>query len=260
MINNEQSKKSILNLLGPKKSFFFGLLVAIFLAVTTGFVISTSILLSDDSSGSVASAKTEVDENTIPTEPTLPSEGAISIKPVTDEDHVKGDLNKAEVVLVEFSDLECPFCKRFHPTMQQVVDDYDGKVAWVYRHFPLESLHSKARNEAEASECAAELGGNDGFWEFVDALFEVTPSNNGLRPEQLPEIAADIGLDRSEFESCLDSGKYTDKVNEHLADANAAGGTGTPYSVLIDKDGNTVPVSGALPVDQIKSAIDTLMQ
>ena len=84
------------------------------------------------------------------------------IKPVAAMDHIRGDA-KAPVKVVEFSDPECPFCKRFHDTMREVVKAYDGKVAWVYRHFPLDSLHSKARKETEAMECAAELGGNDKF-------------------------------------------------------------------------------------------------
>lgn len=107
-----------------------------------------------------------------------------NVRKVDDSDHLRGD-PKASVKVVEFSDLECPFCKRFHLTMQQLMEGYSGKVAWVYRHFPLDSLHPKARKEAEASECAAELGGNDGFWAYIDKLFEITPSNNGLDPNLL---------------------------------------------------------------------------
>jgi protein-disulfide isomerase len=86
-----------------------------------------------------------------------------NMAPITSADHIRGNPN-APVKIVEYSDMECPFCKRFHPTMQQTVDEYDGKVAWVYRHFPLDSIHSKARSEAIATECAGELGGNDMFW------------------------------------------------------------------------------------------------
>ncbi|MDP3725133.1 MAG: thioredoxin domain-containing protein, partial [Nanoarchaeota archaeon] len=91
------------------------------------------------------------------------------MKEVSGDDHVRGDKN-APVVVVEFSDLECPFCKSFHETMKTVLQNYEGEVAWVYRHFPLDRLHPKARKEAEASECAAELGGNDAFWAYVDEL------------------------------------------------------------------------------------------
>lgn len=98
--------------------------------------------------------------------------GAVDVKvaAVTDQDHIRGDI-KAPVKIIEFSDLECPFCGRFHPTMQQAFNEYQGKVAWIYRHFPLESIHPTARPLAEASECAASIGGNDKFWEFIDTAF-----------------------------------------------------------------------------------------
>ncbi len=85
--------------------------------------------------------------------------------PITSKDHIRGNPD-APVKIVEYSDTECPFCKRFHTTMKEVMDEYgkDGKVAWVYRHFPLDQLHSKARKEAVALECANEQGGNDKFW------------------------------------------------------------------------------------------------
>ena len=117
----------------------------------------------------------------------------INMKPISDSDHILGDKN-APVKIVEFSDTECPFCKRFHTTMQQVVKDSNGQVAWVYRHFPLDQLHSKARKEAEATECAAEMGGNEKFWAYLNRLMEVTPANNGLDPAELLTIASYAGL------------------------------------------------------------------
>ena len=93
------------------------------------------------------------------------------IRGVQDDDHIIGDKN-AKVVIVEYSDTECPFCKVFHETLHQVVSEYDGKdVAWVFRHWPIPQLHPKAPKEAEALECAAELGGNDMFWKYTHKLF-----------------------------------------------------------------------------------------
>ncbi len=109
-----------------------------------------------------------------------------NMKPVTSSDHIFGDVN-APVKVVFYSDLECPFCKSFHETMTQIMNSSygkDGKVAWVYRHFPLKQLHSKAPKEAEAAECAAELGGNDAFWKFINKINEVTPANNKLDQAQ----------------------------------------------------------------------------
>lgn len=106
------------------------------------------------------------------------------MSPVTKADHILGSID-APVKIVEYSDLECPFCKQFHNTMQKIMSEYGTeKVAWVFRQFPLSQLHSKAPKEAEASECVAELGGNDAFWKFIDKINEVTPSNNKLDQAQ----------------------------------------------------------------------------
>ncbi len=184
----------------------------------------------------------------------------ITIKPVTSADHILGNPN-APVVIVEYSDLECPFCKTFHATLHQIMGEYgdDGRVAWVYRHFPLTQLHSKAVKEAEATECAAELGGNAGFWKFTDALFEITPSNDRLDLAQLPAIAKQIGLDADAFSSCLSSGKYTSKVNQAYQDALATGGTGTPYSIVIAGKQQIV-IEGAQSYAGVKSVIDSLLK
>ena len=190
--------------------------------------------------------------------PQLGSAG--DVDKLKEEDHVRGERN-ARILLIEYSDLECPFCKRFHPTAQQVVDTYNGQVAWVYRHFPLVQLHSKAPKEAEATECANELGGNDGFWKFTDKLFEVTPANNGLDPAELPKIAAQVGLNEAKFKTCLDSGKYAQRVQDDLASGTKAGVTGTPGNIILDtKTGKTKLLPGAYPFDQVKQAIDELLK
>lgn len=167
-----------------------------------------------------------------------------AIRPVTDRDHVRGD-PQAPVKIVEFSDTECPLCKRQHPTLQRLVQDYQGMVAWVYRHRPIEAIHPRARKEAEATECAAELGGHDRFWAYLDRLFEITPSNDRLDPAELPRIATHVGLDRNQFEQCLKSGRHAQRVAEDVAEANAAGVPGAPFSVVVAPNGRTFPVAGA---------------
>lgn len=181
--------------------------------------------------------------------------------PVTSADHIRGDAN-APVKVVEYSDTECPFCKRFHTTMQQLVDEYgkNGKVAWVYRHFPLDQLHPKARKEAEATECAAELGGNDKFWSYLDRLMEITPANNGLDLAELPRIAAYVGLDTTKFNECLSSGRYAQKIEEHVQNAIATGGNGTPWSIIVGKNGKKYPLSGAQPYEAVKQLVELALQ
>jgi len=185
-----------------------------------------------------------------------------NIKPVSKDDHIRGNPN-APVKIVEYSDTECPFCKRIHLTMKQVMDEYgkDGRVAWVYRHFPLDQLHPiKAREQAVAFECANELGGNDKFWEYADRLYEITPSNNGLDRKELPKIAVYVGLDVAKFNTCLASGKFDKHIEEDVQNAIATGGRGTPWSILIAPDGAKFPINGALPFEAIKQLIDTALK
>ena len=103
------------------------------------------------------------------------------IRGVGEGEHVLGN-PEADIVVVEYSDAECPFCKGFHETMKRMMTEYGegGKVAWAYRHLPLEQLHPKAPKQAEAMECAAALGGNDAFWKFTNLVYERTASNNSL--------------------------------------------------------------------------------
>jgi len=181
------------------------------------------------------------------------------IRGVQSDDHILGNPN-AQIVIVEYSDTECPFCKQFHGTMHQVIDKYgaSGDVAWVYRHFPLTQLHPKAPKEAEALECAAEQGGNDGFWKYTDRIYEVTPSNNGLDLAQLPVIAEEVGLDRASFETCLDSGRHAERVQRDFDEAIAAGGRGTPHSIILI-EGEQIPLEGAQPFTVLDGMIQAVL-
>ena len=176
-------------------------------------------------------------------------------------DHLYGNPD-APVTLIEYSDFECPFCKRFHVTVKRLVDESAGKVNWVYRHFPIDQLHPvKARREAVASECANELGGNEAFWKFADRFFELTPSNNRTDIDVvLPQIAREIGLDESQFMACLDSGKYDQHIEEDLQSATASGGRGTPWSIVVSKNGERYPLSGAQPYEAVKRLVDLALK
>ena len=180
-----------------------------------------------------------------------------NVRAISEIDHIRGNIN-APVKIVEYSDTECPFCKRFHLTMQQVMSEYgkNNKVAWIYRHSPIDALHSKARKEAEATECANELGGSEKFWAYLDHIYEVTPTNNGLDPKELPNIALYVGLNVADFNTCLNSGKYAQRIEEDLQNANATGGGGTPWSIVIAKDGKKYPINGAQPYETVKQIID----
>lgn len=226
--------------------------------LVVGLLISVSIIVSGKGNQGETLGTANNGQTAISPTP-LNLQSAQNVKVVNQDDHVLGNLD-APVKIIEFSDLECPFCKSFHPTMKKILSEYQGKVAWVYRHFPLDNLHPKARKEAEAAECANEQGGNDKFWAYVDQLFEITPSNNGLDPQKLPQIASDVGLNRQKFQTCLDSGKYTGRVAADLTDANNSGGRGTPYSIVIAKDGRKTPINGAVPYEELKTVIEEALR
>jgi protein-disulfide isomerase len=176
-------------------------------------------------------------------------------------DHVYGNPN-ARVSLIEYSDFECPFCKRFHATAKEIVDAYGGKVNWVYRHFPLAMHNPGAQKEAEASECVAQLGGNDAFWKFADAIYARTKSNgNGFPLDQLVPLGKEIGLDEKQLKECIDAAKYASRVQEDLNEGIQIGITGTPANFLLRNDtGEVILKVGAQPSDAIKPDIDKLLE
>lgn len=231
------------------------LLVPIAIVVAGGLIAGSLYM-----SRSTAPTKVVADAQGQPA-PQQPTGSLGKMKPIDANDHIRGDVN-APVKIVEYSDPECPFCKRFHETMKQVMDEYgkDGKVAWIYRNFPLDQLHPKARNEAIAVECAGDQGGNDAFWKYADRLYEITPSNNKLDPAELPNIAKYVGLDVAKFNTCLTSGKFDAHVEADIQNAAATGGNGTPWSIVVGAKGKQYPLSGAQPYEAVKSLIEIALK
>ena len=170
---------------------------------------------------------------------------------VSADEHIRGDLSKAKVVIVEYSDFECPFCGKHHPTMQQIFDDYGDDIAWVYRHFPL-SFHPNAEPAALASECADEQGK---FWEYADALFE---QQDSLGDDTFLAIAGDLGLNTAKFQTCYDDAKYQDKVDADAASGRNSGVNGTPATFINGTmvTGSTGKSVGAAPLSAFTSIID----
>jgi len=179
-----------------------------------------------------------------------------SVLPVTSEDHVFGPSNP-DVYLIEYSDYQCPYCQRFHDTVVEVLKEYDGKVAWVYRHFPLDSIHPEARPAALAAECVAEQGGNDAFWNFTNQIFA---DQRSMSSDRYTEIAGNLGLDTNAFSTCASSDKYTSRVDRDLTNVIDLGGQGTPFSVLLTRNGDTITFSGALPIERVKVLVDRALK
>jgi protein-disulfide isomerase len=179
-------------------------------------------------------------------------------KPDPARDHMLGN-PVAEVTIIEYSDFECPYCKAFHPTPREVVKRLGGKVNLVWRHFPLDFHNPAAQKEAEASICAAKLGGNDAFWKYADGIMQRTGSNGqGMRPanaeDPLVSLARELKLDIAAFQRCLESGAGRTQIAEDQRDGANAGINGTPGVIVRNnKTGKTVAISGAVPVEALES-------
>jgi predicted DsbA family dithiol-disulfide isomerase len=151
----------------------------------------------------------------------------------------------APVVLVEFSDFQCPYCKRFSATIKEVLKQYGNKVRLVFRQFPLTNIHANAQRAAEASLCADAQGR---FWEMHDLLFE---NQNSLKDEDLKSRASKLGLDIAAFNACLDSKRYGAKIDEDMRSAAAVGVDGTPALFI-----NGRFLYGSRPFEDIAEIID----
>jgi protein-disulfide isomerase len=177
------------------------------------------------------------------------------------DDHIYGNPD-AVISLIEYSDFECPFCKAFHSTAKKIVEAYDGKVNWVYRHYPLGFHNPAAQKEAEASECVTELGGNEAFWKYADLMYEHSALNGkGVPADKLVSLAEEIGLDGESFQACLDSGKYTDRVQKDFQEGSDSGISGTPGNILLNNQtGETRLKTGAQPFEALKAEIDQMLK
>jgi protein-disulfide isomerase len=151
----------------------------------------------------------------------------------------------APVTIVEFSDYQCPFCKRAEPTVQEVVKRYPQQVRVVFRHFPLDSIHPLARPAAEAAACAEEQGK---FWEYHALLFDKSPE---LDPATLKKLAGDSKLDVAAFDACVASGKHKQRVEKDAEAGRAANVSGTPAFFV-----NGIPLSGARSLDDFVKLIE----
>lgn len=182
------------------------------------------------------------------------------VKSIQPDDHVLGE-RSARITLIEYSDYSCPYCRRFHATAHRIVEDYQGQVNWVYRHFPLSIHKPDAERAAVGAECAAELSGNTAFWTYGDRLFQRARAAGGdFSTGELVSLAAAVGLDRSRFKSCLDSGRTRAAVRADVSAGEQAGITGTPANFVQDNvTGAVIPMMGARPYEQFARVIDQLL-
>ncbi|MBW2986396.1 DsbA family protein [Candidatus Woesearchaeota archaeon] len=186
----------------------------------------------------------------VPTEPAKPTV-QLTVDDIDLEDVPFMGEEDAEITMVIYDDFECPFCSKFETdSFAKIKEEYidTGKAKFYYKHFPL-GFHSHAQLAAEASECAHDQGK---FWEMHDKIFE---NQKDLSEESLKTWAEELELDMDDFNSCLDSHKYAEKVKLSMAEGQKVGVQGTP-SVLIEDE----LVVGAQPFENFKKVIDSKLE
>ena len=218
------------------KKLEFSPSVSILLA---GVLIAGAIIFVNFSANAAA---TPAGDSTLPGNTNVPAPSA--------DDHIIGSPT-APIVLIEYLDFQCVYCSLVHPTLKRLVEESNGQVAWVMRHLPLESIHPEARPSGLAAECIAEQLGNAGWWAFAD---DMMANQEGMGTARYLKLVASLGADTAKYLSCVSSGKYNQKIDEQLAEAQVAGAQGTPYTVVYG-NGAQVPLSGALPYAQFTAVI-----
>ncbi|MCA9354941.1 thioredoxin domain-containing protein [Candidatus Kaiserbacteria bacterium] len=187
------------------------------------------------------------------------SESDVS-RPVDKTDYIKGNPN-APILIVEYSDYDCPFCGQYHNTLNQIMDEYGvtGKLAWVYRQFPLAELHPNSPKISEAALCVGNLGGNEAFWAFSDRIFTDRDSNELTNVTKLQQYAEEAGVSKSDYVSCVESGRMESVVESSIRDGFNSGARGTPYTVLIVGNKQAI-INGAQSYDVVKGIIENLIE
>lgn len=215
--------------------------------VLGGLLITSAIMFTTEQKRSLA-----LGGNTTDTVERVTNERQIPVVNPRREEHrnIKGD-EDAAVTIVEFSDFECPFCARVHPTLEAIVEEFDGDVNWEYRHLPLVS-HPNARDAAIAAECVADLAGNEAFWDFTTFLFA---NQRRLSEDLYLDGATNLGVAQTAFERCLSDEAVAARVLEDERTALTLGGGGTPFSVVVYEDGTIRTAPGALPYNQFKALV-----
>jgi protein-disulfide isomerase len=181
------------------------------------------------------------------------------VRPVDLNDHLLGN-PAAPVIIVEYADFDCEFCKNFDETMHQIIanEGAGGNVAWVYREFPLVEIHPNAFSSASAAECAARVAGNDAFWKFADELF----ANQPVDPSQFGSLAAEAGISSEDFATCFANASSTvdARIIADRQNALTIGAQGTPYSLILVNGQPPIVMNGAYSYDAVKHLVDQALQ
>ncbi len=176
-------------------------------------------------------------------------------RPPSATDHVSGTVG-APIVMIEYSDFECPYCSMVYPTLKRIVAESNGQIAWIYRNMPLTTIHADAEPAAEAAECIADEAGNAGFWKFADDIFG---NQSALSSTRYAALAKAAGADPAKFAACTASHQFKDKIATDSAEAQSLGAQGTPYILIINtKTKKSAIAPGALKYDDLLQLVKSV--
>lgn len=247
--HNNAAKGSMFDNVSPKLTFIMGIVVGVAVISLIGFGLALYASVSGKTLFKAGDTKVAANTQEVDQQDAQKPQGKVDIA-LKDSDYIRGNAN-APVTLITYSDLECPYCKRFHPDLLKVLTDFPDKVKIVFRHFPL-SFHANAEKEAEAAECVGKLGGASKYWDFLDTIYEKTTSNGtGIALADLPKYAAGVGVNESQFKTCLNNGDMSAKIQTDLQEGSQYGVQGTPTTFV-----NGQAVEGAVPYEQLKAVVE----
>lgn len=170
---------------------------------------------------------------------------------ITEKDFIRGNPD-AEVTVIEYADFSCGFCGVYHPTLKKLVEEYDGKVRWIYRHLPIFNPEA-----ALASQCVGNIGGGDKFWQFADTMFL---NREKYSNEYYKNLAIDLGINEQEYLSCIENQVLKSEIQRDFTRLKILFGiNATPHTVIFNDQGKEFSFAGALPYEDVKFVIDGLL-
>jgi protein-disulfide isomerase len=239
----------------------FTLIIIFLIVISIGFLggslwTENKLLKSDSISDKNKQAAEAVDVNG---DPSLDLDKIPSIK---EDDHVLGS-EKADILMISYSDFQCPYCQNWHPTFNSLIEKYEDKITFVYRHFSLGFTYSDKL--AQTSECVAEYAGEEAFWKFTDKLYEkledqsiytIEGENPIITDDSILSIAANAGAPLNQVKNCLESEEKADVITQMVSGAREAGIGGTPSTIIISKKAGRELVPGAIPLEEVEAMLE----
>jgi len=238
----------------------FSLIIIILIVLVLGFIAGS--LWTENQMLKSAGITGENDQAINEEKPIEESFALENIPDINESDHVIG-AEKADVVMISYLDFQCPYCQQWHSTFNDLLEKYNEQITFVYRHFTLGFSYSEKL--AQASECVADVGGEEAFWKFTNTLYEklldksiytLEGGNSIITDSSILTIAANSGASLTQVQSCLENQGTANVLEEMKAGALSAGIGGTPATIIISEKAGREIIPGALSVEEVEALLE----